>query len=196
MNKILVLVVVFFTTFFSLAQSQTAVELTEAFIGLGIIGERNVATARSMASQVPVFDRLVNISVLSKVRSGEPLTLGFVTEQGNAGKLFLIRAVGEGLKSFGVKDTLKDPVVKIYSGEVLESSNDDWIENLSLEQMKYYENLCGAFPLRKDNRFDSAVVVYLSGGQHTVTVRGVETSDEGTVLVEVYEITFPTGGKG
>ncbi|HRH22743.1 MAG TPA: hypothetical protein PLB51_01990 [Candidatus Paceibacterota bacterium] len=199
MNKILVLVVVFFTAFFSLAQSQTAIELTETFIGLGIIPDRNVGAARDIASQVIIPDRMVNISVLTKVRAGEPVTVGFVNGQGNSslvGRFFLVRAIGEGLKSFGVKNTLKDPVVKIYSGESLIFTNDDWIERLSLDEMRRYESFCGAFPVRKDDRFDSVSMIYLVGGHYTVTVQGVEPSDEGTVLVEIYEITFPTGGKG
>lgn len=196
MNKILVILVAFFATFIPMAVGQTVIELTETFIGLGIIPERNVSTARNIASQVPVFDRLVNMSVLSKVKAGESLTLGFVVQQGNAGKLFFVRAVGEGLKSFGVKDTLKDPVVKIYSGETLKFSNDDWVERLSFEEMRFYENLCGAFPLRKDNRLDSASLIYLSGGQHTVTVQGLESSDEGSVIVEIYEVPFSLVGKG
>ncbi len=198
MNKLFAVLVILFTTVLSL-RGQTAIELTETFIGLGIIPERNVGAARDIASQVIIPDRMVNISVLTKVRAGEPVTVGFVNGQGNnslVGRLFLVRAIGEGLKSFEVKNTLKDPVVKIYSGESLVSTNDDWIERLSLDEMRRYESLCGAFPVRKDNRFDSVSVIYLSGGRYTVTVQGVEPSDEGMVLVEIYEITFPTGGKG
>src|SRR5581483_8105896 len=57
--------------------------------------------------------KLVNISTLSQVAGGNPLSAGFVIG-GNTPKKVLVRAVGPGLAAFGVPGTLSDPVLKVY----------------------------------------------------------------------------------
>ncbi len=130
-----------------------------------------------------------NASFRATVSPQKPGTLGFIVK-GDEGRAYpyLIRAVGPGLKEFGVAGTLEDPLVNVYSKDGLLASNDDWSD------LEWAFQQVGAFPLKKGS-FDSAVVVYLTPGSYTVSVKGFG-SGTGEVLIEQYRLPMGISEKG
>jgi len=132
--------------------------------------------------------RLVNVSTLGFVGTGEQaLVPGFVIE-GNAPRQVLIRAVGPGLSQFaGQSNVLVDPQLQVISsGQAsrVVANNNDWGGTASL---KAAFAQVGAFALT-DNSKDSAVVVALQPGAYTVVVSGA-SNGTGTALVEIYDMS-------
>ena len=121
--------------------------------------------------------RLPNLSVRTTLGAAQNLAVGFVMTGGS--KPLLIRAVGPTLGDFGVRDAMSDPRIGFNdpAGNELDA-NDDWDASLA----PTFAEL-GAFALVESSK-DAALRVDLSG-LGTVSVNG---PDEGTVLVEVYDI--------
>ena len=134
--------------------------------------------------------RLINLSVLKQISSGEALTAGFVISGGQSRRV-LVRAVGPTLGSapFGVSDTLADPRIDLRKGQVLEASNDDWAvpsgSTAGAPLLAETAAQVGAFPLIAGSK-DAALLVNLAPGNYTAEVRGAPGT-AGLVLVEVYE---------
>ena len=121
--------------------------------------------------------RLPNLSVRTTLGAAQNLAVGFVMTGGS--KPLLIRAVGPTLGDFGVGDAMTDPRIGFNDPQGNElDANDDWDASLA----PTFAEL-GAFAL-VDGSKDAALRVDLSG-LGTVSVNG---PDEGTVLVEVYDI--------
>ena len=121
--------------------------------------------------------RLPNLSVRTTLGAAQNLAVGFVMTGGS--KPLLIRAVGPTLGDFGVTDAMTDPRIGFNDPQGNElDANDDWDASLA----PTFAEL-GAFAL-VDGSKDAALRVDLSG-LGTVSVNG---PDEGTVLVEVYDI--------
>lgn len=130
--------------------------------------------------------RLVNLSTLGFVGTGENvLTAGFVIS-GNTAKRVLIRAIGPGLAPFGVSDVLANPqlgLVPLGGNEPL-ATNDDWPNVADLRNA--FTN-AGAFQLA-DGSKDAALVVTLEPGAYTVIVSSVDGRSTGQALVEIYDL--------
>lgn len=126
--------------------------------------------------------RLINVSVLKKISSGEMLTAGFVVN-GLAAKTVLIRAVGPSLSSFNITGPMADPKIDLYSGTTVIASNDNWGGGGTLSAAF---TTVGAFSLGATSR-DAALLVTLQAGPYSAQVSGVGGST-GTALVEVYEL--------
>lgn len=175
----------------------SAKRLTEIYIAAGIIPASKAAAARLAADNVEVSQKLVNISVQGQVSGkSNSFTVGFVVGRGAEGKggTFLVRAVGPGLRRFGVANPLSDPLLKIHyaSGGTL-FQQDDWNDGMSIESMRYWESATGAFPLEKQS-LDAAIAVTLPEGAYTISVEGWGGA-AGTVQVEVYEISYGEQGE-
>jgi hypothetical protein len=127
--------------------------------------------------------RLVNISSRGNVAAGAPLIAGFVVE-GSVGQTVLVRAVGPGLKQFGVTGTLADPRLDIFGqgGVHLASSTD----GISTTDAQSAAALVGAFPLVA-NSGDAPLVISLAPGAYTAQASSLSGSSGG-VLLEVYEV--------
>lgn len=129
--------------------------------------------------------RLINVSTLGFVGTGENvLTPGFVI-RGNVPKLVLIRAVGPGLAPLGVTGVLNDPQFSIFpaGGSTPIVSNNDWGGTASL---KAAFTAAAAFSI-PDNSRDAAVVVTLPPGGYTMVTSGVGNTT-GVALVEIYDL--------
>ncbi|HEU0080754.1 MAG TPA: hypothetical protein VFQ72_01865 [Candidatus Paceibacterota bacterium] len=129
-----------------------------------------------------------NTSMLVGIAPSSPATLGFVVK-GDSGRSYpvLIRAVGPGLKKFGISDALADPSLKVrdQAGNSW-GENDDWDSG-------YAETFAGvgAFPLDKGS-LDSAFVAWLAPGSYTAQVKGFGTG-AGRVLIEMYQLPVVYG---
>lgn len=130
--------------------------------------------------------RVVNVSTLGYVGTGENvLTPGFVI-RGTGAKSVLIRAVGPGLAQLGVGGLLNDPQFSVFpsGSDVAIATSNDWGGTAAL---KAAFAAAGAFNLAADNSKDAAIVLTLPPGGYTVVTSGVG-STTGTALVEVYDL--------
>ena len=139
-------------------------------------------SAASSGTAVPPAARLMNLSSRGPVTAANPLIGGFVVT-GSASKTLLLRAIGPGLKTFGVTGTLAEPVLNLYdsSGRLIRT-NQGWGGNSSLLQIFA---LTGAFPLSQGGA-DSAIATTLAPGLYTLVV----TSGDGTsgdAMAEIYD---------
>ena len=124
--------------------------------------------------------RLINLSVLTPILSGQPLTAGFVLS-GSESKRVLIRAIGPTLSTFGVVNPVSDPTLILYDPRgVIIGSNDDWQSSNASTMAS-----SGAFALPAGSR-DAVIVVTLVPGAYTTAARGFGNAS-GMVLIEVYE---------
>ena len=129
---------------------------------------------------------LINLSVRAQGGAGEDtLIAGFVVRDGN--KDVLVRAIGPGLKTFGVSDSFGDPRLELSTASgVTLAYNDDWLPR----ETEMVGARVGAFTLPADSR-DAALVGNTRSGGHLATVTGRESSDRGNVLLELYDAGGP-----
>ena len=127
--------------------------------------------------------RLVNISTRGSIGGGRSLIAGFVAVDGS--KTFLIRGVGPTLASYGVTNANSDPVIKVYLGQALVATNDNWSTDVRAGEAPAVAIQVGAFPLASSSK-DAAMVVTLDAGIYSVVVSS--SAAEGEALVEVYEV--------
>ena len=129
---------------------------------------------------------LINFSMRGVVGSGEEvLILGFVID-GNLPRRFLIRSVGTGLEPYDVEGVVPDTQLKLFRGDQLYASNDDWDtggEKADLLEVFYQ---VGAFNLAEGSG-DSSLSVWLEPGIYSAIVSSV-TGETGIALVEFYQI--------
>ena len=139
------------------------------------------------------FGRLINLSVLTGLSSGEGLfTVGTVIGgTGTSGpKPLLIRAAGPSLTPLGVAGVLPDPKLDFFSGPTVVATNNDWAGAPALSAAF---TAVGAFPYVNAASKDAAVFnPNLPAGGYTVQVSGTPGSS-GNVIAELYDAT-PTGG--
>lgn len=129
--------------------------------------------------------RLVNLSVRTRVADGESrLIAGFVVA-GQGTVPLLCRAVGPGLRSFGVSGTLSNPALVLFSGDALATANDDW----SAEELSQVTGRTGAFPLANASK-DAAVLRNFGAGAFTAHVMpsSATPGETGEALLEIYEV--------
>lgn len=131
-------------------------------------------------------NQLVNISARAFVGTGSKVLIPGIVVSGDAPKKFLVRAVGPGLKQFGLTGVLENPRLEVVNGKGdTIAVNDDWSINENLAETKSVTQALNIFTLDADSK-DAAAVVSLAPGMYTVLVRGVgETS--GIALVELYQ---------
>lgn len=138
--------------------------------------------------------RLVNISSRGPVSNGSGVATGGFHLAGDRPAALLVRAVGPGLRPFGVSDAIADPVVMVrdFDGNLL-AENDDWALPLVTDsahpayapvEMVEAAIRAGAFGLEADSR-DGAVLIELEPGTYTVQARS-EDGSEGETIIEIY----------
>lgn len=130
--------------------------------------------------------RLVNLSSRVEVKPGTVAIQGFVIT-GTQPKRMLIRAVGPGLASLGVRDSLRNPHLQVYRGSTPLLSNENWDDSGAASSVAAAGVKTGAFPLGSGG-LDAAVVDDFEPGLYTVHVSGSSASEGGVVLVELYEV--------
>ena len=126
--------------------------------------------------------RLVNVSVLKQIATGDTLTAGFYVG-GTTAKTVLVRAMGPTLAVFGVAGTMPDPQLALYSGPNKIAENDNWGGDLQLASAG---DGVGAFAPSSTRSGDAIVLITLAPGSYTAQVSGVGAG--GQALVEVYEV--------
>lgn len=151
-------------------------------------GSTSLTSAPVVVTIVPV-SRIANLSILTNVRTADPFfTVGTVI--GGAGtsgsKTLLVRAAGPSLAQLGVSGALPDPMLNLYAGQTLMSSNDNWGGTTTLAAMF---TQVGAFAYMASNSRDAAVYnPSMPAGSYTVQISGV-AGTTGTVIAELYDAT-------
>lgn len=131
----------------------------------------------------------VNLSTLKNCGPAEVLTPGFVIE-GTASKRVLLRAICDGLKSFGVSNTMPDCRLTLFNqktGAQL-AVNNDWnsSEEMTLTLKASFAET-GAFELVEGSK-DAVLLATLPPGSYTVEASSATPLGQGNIIVEMYEI--------
>lgn len=132
--------------------------------------------------------RLKNLSTRCVVGTNDRVLIAGFVLTGEVPQCILIRGVGPGLKTFGIKDPLKDPVLRVTKNKSKEwvATNDDWGRQGELDRLISETRSAGAFPLERGSR-DAAILTWLEPGAYTATLS--DSGDTtGVALVEVYQV--------
>lgn len=130
--------------------------------------------------------RLVNLSVRSYAGTGDDtLIVGFVVS-GSGSRTVMTRGVGgTTLASYGVSGALPNPLIKLFSGQVMIDSNDNWSDATNAAQISSTAGAVGAFPLPSGS-VDAVVLRSFNPGPYTV-VQASGGGATGIALMEIYD---------
>lgn len=159
------------------------------FLGIKVGEGRKITQIFSGSAAGAKEHALVNISTLARVSSPtDSIVSGFVIS-GPANRSVLVRAIGPTLSAFGVNDALSNPVLSVYQGETLVSTNAAWAGSTraATEDLNDAFDRAGAFRLVDEASRDAAMVVSLAPGAYTVQVKSGNGSP-GAALLEVYDL--------
>lgn len=121
----------------------------------------------------PAPGKLINLAVRSRAGSGDKtLIAGFTTTGGSGPGVLRLRALGPKLTEFNVPGVLSDPLLQVYQGATVVTSND----NVASE-------VAASFGLAPGN-LDAALEASLPANAYTAQVTGVG-GVEGVALIEV-----------
>ena len=122
----------------------------------------------------------INLSTRMRVRTNDEIGIGGFIVTGDAPQTVLVRAIGPSLGSFGIQETLADPVLELHgSGAFATVTNDNWKES--------QESEIRATGIAPAHELESAILATLTPGTYTAIVRG-NRNTIGTALVEVYDL--------
>lgn len=136
--------------------------------------------------------RLTNLSTRGFVGTGANIMIAGFVVRGPGPRNYLIRVVGDTLRSFQVTGTLDDPYLKIFRGDgLLLREFDDWDSPAASQPaLTAAFQQVGAFAL--SDRQEPAMLVTLPPGNYTAQVSGLDnsgtTNPQGVALIEVYEL--------
>ncbi len=133
----------------------------------------------------PVQPRLVNLSARAKSAGGADVLIVGAVVAGDRPKSLLIRAVGPGLRSYGVANPMPDPRLISFRGAAPDIDIDDWSETPSVDALNAATSEVGAFNLTPDSN-DAAVLMSFSPGAITAHAVANDTV-AGVTLLELYD---------
>jgi len=127
---------------------------------------------------------LANISSRAVVQGGNDVLIGGFIITGSQLKNVLLRGIGP---SLGLAGQLADPVLELYQGNQLISTNDDWTSAANAQSITN----TGAAPT---NGKESAILTTLTPGNYTAILRGVNGA-VGIGVVEAYDLNRAVGSR-
>ncbi|MDO8544210.1 MAG: PQQ-dependent sugar dehydrogenase [Opitutaceae bacterium] len=130
--------------------------------------------------------RFTNASIRAQVGVEAGILIPGLVVGPGAARTVLIRAVGPGLRAFGVDGFLNQPVVTLFSGNQRFLANTRWNTAPNAADIRAMAERVGAFALAEGGA-DSALLATLSSGDYTIQVSGADNGT-GIVLVEIYEV--------
>ncbi len=136
-------------------------------------------------SPSPKLETVINTSIRCSILPSGSASAGFVLSRGLT--RLLVRAVGPGLRTFGVSSVILRPILTIRrasTGEVVMTATR-WQE--SIDSISRVAAAVGAFPLQ-NSLSDAAVVVRLGSGAYVAQVTSEDPMESGEVLIEIYSI--------
>lgn len=130
------------------------------------------------------ISRFRNLSLRGRAGVGDSTLISGVVVGGAGPVNLLLRAVGPGLRPFGVDGVLERPRISFYNGSSLVRSNEGWSGVPNAADLAGAARATGAFPLGAGST-DAALTVVVPPGPYTIHVAGVDGA-VGEVLTEVY----------
>lgn len=136
----------------------------------------------------PAFrgQRMINLSSRAAAANGENVVIAGFVVTGNESKPVLIRAVGPGLRDFGVSSALPAPRLELLSGTTRMAANSGWSTAAGSGGIPSLAASAGAFPLVAGSG-DAVIVATLAPGGYTA-VASADDGRAGVCLVEVYDL--------
>lgn len=125
---------------------------------------------------------LVNVATRAFVGRNEQVLIGGFVVQGTQPKRVLVRGAGPALRTFGVTDALRDPVLRVFADGAALSENDNW----SGAEIESAAAQAAAFPFARGSA-DAALTVTLAPGAYTAVLEG-RGEETGSGLVEIYDL--------
>lgn len=136
-------------------------------------------TSATFSASTP---RLMNLSVLKRVNSGDRLIAGFVIG-GTTARTVLVRAIGPGLAAPNVAG-MPDPQLSLFNAtQTRIAENDNWDGD---PQFAGVGADVGAFGISDRGSKDAMLLITLPPGSYTAQVS--DMGGGGSVLIEVYEV--------
>jgi arabinan endo-1,5-alpha-L-arabinosidase len=133
--------------------------------------------------------RLVNISSRGRIETGARQMIVGVVVNGSGSSRLMIRAVGPGLKPFGLSRYLGNPSQTLYhmvNGQaVTVGTNDDWWSSAQADQVVDLSPKLGAFALDNSSA-DSVLLELLPTGVYTAVI-APSNDTPGIALAEIYD---------
>lgn len=130
------------------------------------------------------ISRFINLSLRGRAGEGDSTLISGVVVGGTGLVNLLLRAVGPGLRPFGVDGVLERPRISFYNGATLVKTNEGWSGVPNAADLAGAARASGAFPLGAGSA-DAALTVVVPPGPYTIHVAGVD-GVAGEVLTEVY----------
>ncbi len=144
-------------------------------------------TGFAVNSAAAAAQRLVNLSARATAASEEQAAIvGFVIT-GLESKSVLVRAVGPGLRNFGVPAALTAPNLELRRGSTPVATNAGWSSAPNATEIAGAAARSGAFPLGA-GATDSAIFTTLAPGAYTAVISAAD-GRAGVALVEVYDLS-------
>ena len=100
---------------------------------------------------------------------------------GTESKTVIIRAIGPTLSEFGVPGALPDPTLKLYQGNTLLFSNDDWRNSAQQAEIE-------SSGLAPNNEAESAIIWTLTPGENYTAVMRGKNGQTGVGIVEAFDL--------
>lgn len=125
--------------------------------------------------------RIVYLATRASVPSGGGMIQGLTVGAPQAGRSYLIRALGP---SLGLPGQLGDPRLAIYSGNTLLASNDDWGGDAAIAAASL---TAGLPPLSSTSKDAALLFTPPQAGTYTIQVSGLNAAG-GLALVDISEI--------
>ncbi len=145
----------------------------------GAHGEKGIALVEVYDLDDSSAAELGNISTRGLVQTGDDVMIGGVIVDGKEPAKVLVRAIGPTLRKFGLRPTLKDPLLELHDANGAVISNDNWRETQERE--------IKATGLAPKDEHESAIIATLVPGNYTAIVRG-KNDASGLALVEAYKV--------
>ena len=135
--------------------------------------------------------RLSNLSTRGFTGTGSSILIAGFTVQGPGPRTYLIRVAGDTLASFGVNNTLDDPILTLFSGATELRTLDDWDSPAAIQpSLADAFTKVGAFAFK--DRQETAMIVTLPPGSYTAQATGNPndgaSNPTGAALIEIYEM--------
>jgi hypothetical protein len=160
-----------------------------AFSAIYTIGQSATTTFTGLADFSPALatQRLANLSTRASAGTDEQAAIvGFVVE-GLESKTVLVRAIGPGLRGFGVPTALAATRLDLMRGTTTLATNTGWGSAPNATEIVSTSARIAAFPLTAASA-DSVILTTLAPGNYTALVSATGAT-AGPALVEVYDVS-------
>jgi hypothetical protein len=128
--------------------------------------------------------RIVNSSTRCYLAPGRSLSLGFVITEGE--RRVLVRAIGPGLRTFGVGQPLENPRLNVSDARFAPLPVDLSLPDVSRTTLDMAAQRAGAFPLPSAS--DRGKFLTLQPGAYIADVTAADNQSAGEVMIEVYQL--------